>query len=249
MRAFTSSLLLLAALAFGAPALAAEDPHGHAEAPAAGAHVPEDAAAHGHDAHGHAPTFDDVNWYYGILGESDEAVEPSLLFRPPGMPVPFAALLFNTAILFFVLYRLGAKPIAEGLKNRKQTLLRGMEESAKMRREAEAQLAHYEQKLEHIEDEIERVKKEMVAAGELERQRVLAEARERRERMERDARQLVEQELKAVRDRLLRETVESAVRSAAETLSAKLSDADQLRLAEEYVAGLATSAGSLRGRV
>jgi F0F1-type ATP synthase membrane subunit b/b' len=67
--------------------------------------------------------------------------------------------------------------------------------------------------------------------------------------MERDARTLVEQELKAVRDRLHRETVESAVRSAAETLSAKLSAADQERLAEEYVAGLARAAGTLRGRV
>ena len=85
--------------------------------------------------------------------------------------------------------------------------------------------------------------------GELEQKRVLGEARERRQRMERDARQLVDQELKAMRDKLLRETVESAVKSAAETLSNKLTPADQERLAEEYVSGLARAAGTLRGGV
>jgi F0F1-type ATP synthase membrane subunit b/b' len=124
-----------------------------------------------------------------------------------------------------------------------------MDEAAKMKRDAEEQLKSYELKLERIEDEVERVKREMQAAGETERKRVLSEARERRARMERDARQLVEQELKAVRDRLLRETVESAVRSATETLSSKLSQADQERLADEYVAGLSRAAASLRGRV
>jgi F0F1-type ATP synthase membrane subunit b/b' len=249
MRAWLTALLVGTALCFALPASAEDDPHDHSAAPAAGAHVPEDAAAAGHDAHGaHAPSFHDINWYYGLLGERD-GVEPSLLYRPTGTPVPFAALLFNTALLFFVLYKLGARPISEGLKNRKQTLLRGMEESAKMRRDAEAQLKGYQLKLERIEDELERVKKEMQSAGELEQKRVLAEARERRQRMERDARQLVEQELKAVRDKLLRETVESAVKSAAETLSSRLTPADQERLAEEYVSGLSRAAGTLRGRV
>ena len=248
MRAWLSILCVTASLSLSGAVLAESDPHAVGEAPAAGAHVPDDAAADDHDAHGHAPSFHDVNWYYGLLGERD-GVEPSLLYRPTGTPVPFAALLFNTALLFFILYRLAARPISEGLKNRKQTLLRGMEESAKMRREAQAQLEGYQQKLDRIEDEIERVRKEMQVAGEAEQQRALAEARERRQRLERDARTLIEQELKAVRDKLLRETVESAVRSAAETLSNRLSPADQERLAEEYVAGLARSAGSLRGRV
>ena len=252
MRSRFALLAVAGALFAAAPAFAFADDHGHSEAvehaEAAGEHA---AAPHGEgEAHGggHAPTFDDVNWYYGVLGERD-GVEPSLLYRPTGMPVPFAALLFNTAILFFLLYRMLGKGISDGLKSRKQTLLRGIEEAAKMRREAEEQLKSYELKLERIEDEVERVKNEMVQAGEAERKRVLAEARERRTRMERDAHQLVEQELKAVRDRLLRETVESAVRSATEALQNKLSPADQQRLAEEYVSGLSRAAGVLRGRV
>jgi F-type H+-transporting ATPase subunit b len=248
MRAWLSTACLLSALAVGTPAFADDAASEHAHAPAAGAHVPEDAAADGHDAHGHAPSFEDINWYHGILGERDD-VEPSLLYRPKGMPVPFAALLLNTAILFYVLYRLGARPISEGLKNRRQTLLRGMDEAAKMRREAEEQLKGYEHKLERIEDELTRVKAEMQSAGELERKRVLSEARARRERLERDARLLIEQELKAIRDQLLRQTVESAVRSAAETLSNQLSAADQERLADEYVAGLGRAASSLKGRL
>ncbi len=250
MRSRFAQLAIAGALFAAAPAFA--DDHGHSEAVEHAEAAAEHAAApHGEgEAHGggHAPTFDDVNWYYGILGERD-GVEPDLLYRPTGMPVPFAALLFNTLILFYLLYRMFGKGISDGLKSRKQTLLRGMEEAAKMRREAEEQLKSYELKLERIEDEVERVKMEMIQTGEAERKRVLAEARERRTRMERDAHQLVAQELKAVRDRLLRETVESAVRSATETLRTKLNPADQQRLAEEYVSGLARAAGTLRGRV
>jgi F-type H+-transporting ATPase subunit b len=240
---FSIHVLLVGAMLVAAPVWADEPAAAeHGEAPAHGSGSGE----HGHAAH--APTFHDINWYYGLLGERPD-VEPSVLYRPTGMPVPLAALLFNTAILFYLLYRLGARPISEGLKQRKQTLLRGMDEAAKMRRDAEAQLKSYELKLERIEDEVERVKREMQATGEAERQRALAEARERRARMERDARQLVEQELKAIRERLQRELVESAVRSASEELSKRLSQADQERLAEEYVAGLSRAASSLRGRV
>ena len=68
-----------------------------------------------------------------------------------------------------------------------------MEEAARMKSDAEKSLAEYEQKLASIDQEIERVRREMRAAGESERVRILADARARRERMERDARLLVEQ--------------------------------------------------------
>lgn len=206
-------------------------------------HPPE----HGADG-GHAPSFHDFNWYHGMLWEK-EGAEPSLLFRPPGMPVPFAALLLNAALLYYFLYRAFGKSVSEGLKARKQGIMRGMDEAAKMKREAEEQLAFYEAKLASVDQEVVRVQREMRAAGEAERARIVSEAEERRERMQRDALLLIDQELKAVRERLWSETITSAILSARTTLTERLNETDQQRFAEEYLSEIQKSAPALRGRV
>lgn len=211
---------------------------------ASGEHANPSAEDHEH----HVPTLDEYNWFYGFLGEKD-GVEPSLLFRPKGMPVPFGAMLLNSAILYYLLIRFAKKPIGEALKSRKATILRGMEEAGKMKADAEARLAEYEEKLRNIDQEIERVREEMRSAGQAERKRILAEAKDKRSRMEHDAQTLIGQELKAARETLLAETARGAVRSAEAALMAKLGAADQGRLADEYLSGLKAAASTLRGKV
>jgi F0F1-type ATP synthase membrane subunit b/b' len=242
--------LLVAAMACGAalavPAFA-QEPDG--KAPAAGVVASGDAVPAGAEDHEHhVLTLDDYNWFYGFLGEK-EGVEPSFLFRPKGMPVPFGAMLLNSAILYYLLIRFAKKPIAEALKSRKTTILRGMEEAGKMKSDAEARLAEYEEKLATIDQEIGRVRDEMRSAGQTERKRILAEAKEKRGRMERDAQTLISQELKAARETLLAETTRGALRSAEAALMAKLGASDQSRLAEEYLTGLKAAASTLRGKV
>lgn len=201
-------------------------------------------AASGHDAH-HAPSFSDVNWYHGLLFER-EGAEPSLFVRPKGMPVPFLAYVLNAFALYAILYTFAKKPVADGLKRRKATIERGMKEAAELRAEARRRLEEYEQKLASIEEEIERVRRDMRRDGELERARILTEARARRERMERDAQLLVEQEFAAVREVLLRETVQAALQSATEALKARVTPEDHARLADEYLARLPNIQGLSR---
>ena len=217
---------------------------GHAAAEGHGEHAAEGE----HGGHDHAPTFDDINWGYGFLGEKEGAA-PSLLWRPKGMPVPFGALALNAAILYWLLIKFGRKPIGDMLKARKLGIMKGMEEAARMKAEAEASLAKYKKQLDEIDSEVERIRREMKEAGEAESARILAEAKERRDRMERDARTLVEQEMKAARETLLRETVRAAVKSAEATLVAKLSDGDRQRLGDEFLASVKASGAALRGRL
>jgi F-type H+-transporting ATPase subunit b len=251
---FASLAGLGLALVVAAPALADEHGHDappHAEAPAAGAHVDAHGEhADGHAAHGdeHTPTFDDINWAYGFLGEK-EGEEPSLLWRPKGMPVPFGALALNAAILYFLLFKFGRKPISDALRARKLGIMKGMEDAAKMKAEAEASLAKYQKKLDEIDSEVARIKREAKEQGEAESARILSEAKERRLRMERDARLLIEQELKAARETLTRDTVRAAVKSAEGILSAKVGDADQQRLGDEFLASIKASGSVLRGRL
>jgi F-type H+-transporting ATPase subunit b len=213
--------------------------HKHSEAAASGQ------AAEGHgsgehgDAHGgHGPG--EINWFHGFLGEK-EGAEPSLLWRPKGMPPPFGAMLLNTAILFYILGRFAAPKIGQALIRRKATIMHGMDEAAKMKDEAARRLGEYEEKLARIDEDIERVKKDMREAGEMERVRILAEAKERRVRMEREARLLIELELKAAHEELLRETVNSAVRSAEDRLSKQVTVADQQRIAEHYLKSIGSA--------
>lgn len=244
------ALAALLSLSFSSQASAA-DGEGHEQAAEhgekAGGH--EHATEHGeqaggHDAH-HVPSLDDVNWYYGLLLER-EGAEPSLLVRPKGMPVPFLGYVLNAFALYAIIYTFAKKPIREGLTRRKATIQRGMKEAAELRAQARARLEEYEQKLASIEEEVERVRRDMRKDGELERARVLAEARARRERMERDARLLVEQEFAAVRDVLLRETVQAALKSATETLKASVTPEDHARFADEYLARLPNIQGLSR---
>lgn len=256
MKLFLRAVTLLSmavGVCVAAPALAegeVQDAPAAAEAVGHEVSAAEDHALEhgGHAEHDHAPTFDDINWGYGFLGEK-EGVEPSLLWRPKGMPVPFGALALNAGILYWLLIKFGKKPISDALKARKLGIMKGMEEAAKMKAEAEASLAKYKKQLDEIDQEVERIRREMKEAGEAESARILSEAKERRARMERDARTLVEQELKAAREALLRETVRSAVKSAEATLVAKIGDADRQRLGDEFLASVKASGAALRGRL
>src|SRR5690606_11219432 len=101
-----------------------------------------------------------------------------------------------------------------GLRNRRETILKGMEEAGKMKAHAEAQLDEYERKLQQVDDEITRVRKQMSEMAAAEREQILAEAKKRQERMERDAKLLIQQELKAARQQLLAAAINGAVSSA-----------------------------------
>ena len=193
------------------------------------------AAGEGHGSQDHAGEHhQEFNWYHGLIGEKP-GVEPSLLWRSPGTPVPFAALLLNTLLLVGLIVKFAAKPVARGLLDRRQRIMRGIEDAAAMKEEARQQLEMYRHKLDNLDAEIERVRREMRETAEAERRRILAEAGARRERLEQEARVLVEQELKALREELIRETAQAALRSAREILKANASTADHRRLCDEYL--------------
>src|SRR5690606_35521734 len=105
----------------------------------------------------------------------------------------------------------------------------------------------YELRLEKIEEELERVRREFREAGERERERILADANDRRERMKKDAEFLLSQELKQMRQDLLHETVDQALLGAAELLRAKLTPVEQDRYLEALLLQLPARSGSGQG--
>jgi F-type H+-transporting ATPase subunit b len=237
---FAFATCIAVALVFSAGTAGADEhePAGAAE------HASSEHASAGHGGEEHEPG--EMNWSYGFLGEK-EGVQPDLLYRPKGMPPPFLANVLNAVMLFGMLAVFGRKPVAEALKHRKQRIVAGMDEAARMKAEAQARLTEYEEKLKRLDTEVERIRAEMREAAEAERRRILAEAKERRDRMERDAHLLVEQELKAARDALVRETVNGALASAEDILTSRMTDADHDRLTAEYLDNVGKTGGLRAG--
>jgi F-type H+-transporting ATPase subunit b len=236
-----AGLLAIAALSARPVGAQEHEPAGHGA-------ISHDAAAAGHAAvagHGTAEGegsaahehHQEFNWYYGLLGEK-AGEEPSLLWRAPGTPAPFVAQLFNTLLLIGLFVRFGRQPLARALADRRQRILRGIEEASAMQAEAAEQLRVYRSKLDNLDAEIERVRREMREGAESERRRVLEEAAARRTRLEQEARVLVERELAALREDLTRETAIAALDSARTLLQRNVSTDDHRRLCEQYLQSL-----------
>ncbi len=154
---------------------------------------------------------------------------------------PLAAVLFNFALLVFIYYRLGKKPLAEGLKNRKISIAAAIENAQKILREARQRSKRYRAKLDKVADEVASTKQNAVEIGKADASNLLLAADEKAARIARDAQFLVEQEKKQTELDLVRETVEKATKEAEALLRTNVSAADQERLAEEFIAQLAST--------
>jgi len=246
------------------PARAAEAPPGHASAiPAPRATVPSPpravagtpvhavaappahpvAAPPAHPVAAPAPKADEAAHEQG---GAEEAAEEEHAPKPVNWidlsnkaQPPYAFMFVNLLVLLGIYYKYGKGPISEGLKSRRATVAREIEEAKRMQQEAEARAAKYQEKLSHLEAELSETRASLKAAGEGERDRLVREAEEKAARMEKDAAFLVEQELKTLRADLTREAVEIAVAAAEELLRKRITSSDQERLAEDYLAQLA----------
>lgn len=172
--------------------------------------------------------------------EEPESEEPGAfnLTEFGGETPPYLAMVINFGILVAGYYLLGKKPIATALQSRRDSVAKEIEEAQRMRKEAEERAKVYQAKLERLEDEARTAREALVRAGEAERERIVAEAEATAERMRKDAQFLVEQELKQIRQDLLRDTMDAAVGAAEELLRKRMTAADHERLAEDYLANL-----------
>lgn len=215
-----------------------------------------------HHCPGHGPTDSPhaPNWWQGLIGVNNEAAKfertadghfhrtdsgvSQLLWRyenpkdecdPKNQPPPFLASVLNFALLAFILYRFGRKPLAEALAARKKSMMQEIDNATRLKNEADARLSDYEDKLQHLDETLEQMKKDYAAQGEAERKHILAEAEERRERMKRDVEFRLEQEAKAARQILLLEAVERAVAEAEEMIKKKVAKSDIDRMADDFL--------------
>jgi F-type H+-transporting ATPase subunit b len=191
-----------------------------------------------------APAASVIGTHEGDKEEAEQEHAPSPInwydFSNHEQP-PWAGMFINLVVLLGIYYKFGKQPISEGLKSRRATIAREIEEAQRMRQEAEARALKYQEKLSHLETELKETRESLRAAGEVERDRLVREAEEKAARMEKDATFLVEQELKQLRAELTRDAIETAVAAAEELLRKRITASDQERLAEDYLTQLAVN--------
>lgn len=202
----------------------------HGAATGAGAH-----GEHGSEAHGeHAEGGEHAEHELGPINWTDTSNK-----KQP----PYIAMLINFAALLFIYYRFGKKPVADGLKKRREDVAKQIEEADRIKKEAAERAKKYQAQLASLDAEAEHTKAAIRTSGEADRDRVIKEAQEKAARLERDAQLLLEAESKQAKRELYEEAVEAAVVRAEELLRSKLTQADHERLAEEFLSQLASQKG------
>lgn len=143
--------------------------------------------------------------------------------------------ILNFGILVAILAFFITRPLKKALAERRETLARDMENAQKARDAAEAKFAEYDRKLKDATAEIEQLQAEIRREGELERDKILANAQEMAAKIAKDAEGLAAQEVAKARRQLRQEAASLAISLAREMLKKNFTDEDQKRLVDEYM--------------
>jgi F-type H+-transporting ATPase subunit b len=135
-------------------------------------------------------------------------------------------------ILFVVLKRV---PIKEYFSSRIEGIKKELEDLKKQRESAERKARDLEGKLKAFEGERKEILAQYRADGLAEKERILAEARERAKQMLNQAEVSIQYEMQTAKEKLKQEVVALAAQRAEEIIAREMTDKDQDRLVNEFI--------------
>jgi len=141
----------------------------------------------------------------------------------------------NFAALVIILVKFLAKPIANGLRSRRMSIVEKFENLEGRRSEAENSYKGFEEKLARIEDEINEIISTAQDQAKLEKEKIIADAHRAAGDIKRQAEMAVQYELAAAKLLLRREVADQAVLIAEELIRKNLKKDDQVKLIEDYL--------------
>jgi F-type H+-transporting ATPase subunit b len=135
-------------------------------------------------------------------------------------------------ILFVVIRKVGLK---EYLSARREEIRKRFNDLKSEREESEKRYLELEKRLK----EFEKKKKEMIeqfkAEGVVEKEKIIAEARERAAQILAQADLTIGREIQAARERVMHEVLNAAAQNAQEIISKEIKDSDQDQLVNEFI--------------
>lgn len=141
----------------------------------------------------------------------------------------------NFVILFGALAYVVSKPLRNGLAARREGVEKALADAEAAKQEAEARFAEYDVKLNRAAAEIAEISAGIRREGELERDRILANARDMAEKIKLEAERAAENEIVRARVELRREAARLAIGLAEELLKKNFTSEDHDRLVKEYM--------------
>ena len=142
---------------------------------------------------------------------------------------------FNFALMVGILVYFVNKPIRNGLKERSTAIEKTLAEAEAAKQAAEAKHREYSEKLAKATEEIASITASIRNEGELERDKIVAAAKEMAAKIEREADNKAAGVVAKARTELRAEASRLAVDLAEDMLKKQVSADDQKRLVEEYM--------------
>lgn len=211
----------LLALLISAPALSAQEHAPASTPPATAAPASDHAAPAQPSAESHEAA---TGEHASTSGEHEESIWPQV-----GKIVNFA-LLIGTVIYF------GRKPLADYLVSRRAQVRSDLVAAEAMKTSAAAQIAEMDAKLRALPAELEALKARGQQEIASEQQRIRALAETERVRLLEQASREIEQRTRIARRELVEHAATLAVGVAQAKIQAQITDADQTRLVDRYLA-------------
>lgn len=141
--------------------------------------------------------------------------------------------ILNFAVLVFILVRFLGKPLREFLKKRTEAIEKTLKEAKEARELAEKTLAAVEGRLKMKDKEIEEIFSRSQSAAEKERDLLVGQGEQMKEKILEQAKNNIDYELRLAKDSIKAEAAGIAVELAEKKLKERLSKEEQIRLVEE----------------
>lgn len=143
--------------------------------------------------------------------------------------------ILNFSIVVAILVYFLRKPLKKGLAGRSEEIEKALAEAKQVKEEAEAKFAEYDRKLDQATEEIAEISDAIRREGELEKQKIIENAKQMAIKIEQNAEKAAEMEIAKARRELRKEASTLAVEMAKSMLEQNFTKDDDTRLIDEYM--------------
>jgi F-type H+-transporting ATPase subunit b len=154
---------------------------------------------------------------------------------PKGWVITDTYRVMNFTVLAVALFFILKKPLSQALNARIKGIKDQLETLEDQKKEAEIQLAGYNEKLAQLEGEAEKLIQEYARQGAEAKARIIQEAESSATKLEEQAKRHIEHEFNQAKKQLQAEILQVALVKAEEIITAKISSEDQDRLVDDYL--------------
>lgn len=153
-----------------------------------------------------------------------------------GVPLkPLIFAIINLALLLAFLGVMLRKPAKDFFASRAALIKKGLDESRELKTEAQKKYSEYENRLQNLEAETQTLIAKLKEDGNLERSRIVEEAKEQIQSLTETSSRIITQEMRKAKEELKKEAVNLAADLAEKLVRENMTAEDQKRILEQYI--------------